>query len=115
MPRQQQVRKTPVSALDVTDEASKDEASLIQHDIELTVGQGRTAKTNSRKTQMRALDGAKSILTRLTWKENLEELVIAKGAETDFSFMNHLVLSVTKGFSKAEWKKATGSCGRASQ
>ena len=107
--------RPPVSVLDVIDEASKDKANLIQHDIELTAGQGRTAKTNSYKIQMYALDDTKSILTYLTWRENLEELIIAKGAETDFSFINHLVLSVIKGFPKAEWKKATGLYGCTSQ
>ena len=50
---------------------------------------------------MHDLDGTKSTLTCLNWRENLEELIIAQGVEKDFSFVNHLVLLVMKGFPKA--------------
>ena len=86
----------------VLDEASKDKASITQRCIELTADQGRAAKTNSCKMQARALSNAKSILACLTWRENLEELIIAKGVQEKNSLINHLVSSVVKGFPKAE-------------
>ena len=93
------------------DEVIEDKANLIQHDVELTAGQGRTAKTNSCKTQAHALDDAKSILTCLTWRENLEELIIAKGVETDFPSSIISFCQSQKAFQKPNGKKPQACVG----